>query len=443
MKFYFFSTVPAMHAPAFKAFYGQQNLKVLRVTAAIIGCFSLGLLLLSQLLNFGSPDPVHLFFLKVNTGLALVSLLTLAGTYLPRSGNSFFRSAAYTQGLAFLFGFSYTLSCLSVSFVQQENPKNTLTMYLLGLTAVAILWTFEYWQHLLFVLLTELAFILGLQLLPDLSPSQQLLNYIVSVFLITFFFVVARVSYSFRANHFLQLAEIEAKNQKLQDLGQHRTELMGIVAHDLLSPFASIESMIKLLRKKQLTPEKQQEYFDLLITKCQASRHLINDLLEAARYETDETFETELTDLNQFMEEMHAKWQAQLKDLREITFTRCPAPAFVNLNPERFERILDNLLTNAVKFTPANGQIALSLYQQDQQVALHITDNGIGIPADLQPYLFQRFSRARRKGLLGETSTGLGLNITQQLVAQHKGSISFKSAENEGTTFQVVLPAAP
>jgi signal transduction histidine kinase len=130
----------------------------------------------------------------------------------------------------------------------------------------------------------------------------------------------------------------------------------------------------------------------------------------------------------------------QLKDTRQICFTKTPQPVYAALNKERFNRVIDNLVSNAVKFTPQNGQINLELFPQNGQLQLQISDNGIGIPQNLQPFLFERFTKARRTGLQGEESTGLGLSITQQLVQKHGGSIVVKSSEKQGTAFQITLP---
>ncbi|MFC5271577.1 sensor histidine kinase [Adhaeribacter terreus] len=440
MKFYFFSTVPVSSVPAFKAYYSPQNLKATRISAGIVGSISTILVALNLLFGYESLDANNPFYAQVNLLLAVICGFIFAGSFLPFQKLTFINPKNHIQLLSFAFSFFYTLSCLAVTLVQLESPKSSLTLYLLGLTAVAVLWNFEFRQHLLFIFLIEAAFILGMQTL-QLGPNDQIQNYILSVFLLSFFYVAARLFYSFRANHFMQLQEIEKKNAEIQDISQAKSDILGVVAHDLLSPFASIEALINLLRKQKLPPEKQEQYFELVLSQCRTSRSLINDLLESARYENETSFLTEKTDINAFLEEICTKWKTQVKDLREINFIKPHAPLYANLNKERFSRVLDNLLANAVKFTFENGQITINLARKNKELLLYISDDGIGIPQNLHPYLFQRFSQARRKGLQGEDSTGLGLSITQQLVSQHGGSIKVESAENAGTTFAITLPA--
>jgi signal transduction histidine kinase len=136
------------------------------------------------------------------------------------------------------------------------------------------------------------------------------------------------------------------------------------------------------------------------------------------------------------------EWQSQLQGSRNLHLQLPPAPVYGNLNKERFHRIMTNLLSNAVKFTPTHGTISIKVREGKKDLHVEVTDEGIGIPEKIRPLLFDRFSKARRKGLKGEKSTGLGLSICRQLVEQHGGSINVDSEEQKGTTFHIRLPAA-
>jgi two-component system sensor histidine kinase VicK len=100
---------------------------------------------------------------------------------------------------------------------------------------------------------------------------------------------------------------------------------------------------------------------------------------------------------------------------------------------------VDNLLLNALKFTPAGGSVRVCLTEHAGQPRLTVQDTGVGIPLELQAHLFDKFSQAAREGLAGESSTGLGLFITQQIVRLHGGTIWVESREKEGTTFFIDL----
>ena len=114
-------------------------------------------------------------------------------------------------------------------------------------------------------------------------------------------------------------------------------------------------------------------------------------------------------------------------------------PLHVNLNADSFGRVIDNLVSNALKFTPAGGQISVGLREQAGRVVLTVKDTGIGIPEALQPSLFEKFSPSARSGVSGETSTGLGLYITRQIVQLHCGKLWMESQEGTGTCFFVEL----
>ena len=106
----------------------------------------------------------------------------------------------------------------------------------------------------------------------------------------------------------------------------------------------------------------------------------------------------------------------------------------------QFSRVLDNLLTNALAFTPRGGRIAVALRQKAGRPLLTVQDTDQGIPADLQAHLFGKFSPAARPGLRQEAPTGLGLFITRQIVQRHGGRVWVESTEGQGTTFFVELP---
>ena len=102
--------------------------------------------------------------------------------------------------------------------------------------------------------------------------------------------------------------------------------------------------------------------------------------------------------------------------------------------------ILNNLMSNALKFTKDSGVISLKVKQQPNSILFVFADNGIGIPKKQQKHIFKKFSKAGRPGLNGETSVGLGLNIVKTIVKWHKGNIWFESEENKGTTFFIEIP---
>jgi two-component system sensor histidine kinase VicK len=142
------------------------------------------------------------------------------------------------------------------------------------------------------------------------------------------------------------------------------------------------------------------------------------------------------------LRQLLADWQARDEAAGHRFELHCTSEeVHAELDPVKLRQVLDQLLSNAVKFTPQGGRVAVALAQQPGHVLLSVADEGVGIPERLHPVLFDRFTKARRPGLRGEKSTGLGMFITRALVERHGGRIWFESREGAGTTFYVQLPA--
>ena len=112
----------------------------------------------------------------------------------------------------------------------------------------------------------------------------------------------------------------------------------------------------------------------------------------------------------------------------------------MNLDESKFMQIINNLMTNALKFTKDDGIISLSVKEQHYSVLFTFSDNGIGIPKQFHTSIFEKFTEARRKGLKGEPTGGLGLSIVKLIVEWHKGKIWFESEEGRGVTFHFTVP---
>lgn len=113
---------------------------------------------------------------------------------------------------------------------------------------------------------------------------------------------------------------------------------------------------------------------------------------------------------------------------------------YVKIDTFKIVQVIQNLISNAIKFTHDGGVINISIEEKEADVLVVMADNGIGIPANQQEILFEKFTKARRPGLKGEPSIGLGMSIIKTIVEWHNGKIWFESEENKGTTFYIELP---
>jgi two-component system sensor histidine kinase VicK len=113
----------------------------------------------------------------------------------------------------------------------------------------------------------------------------------------------------------------------------------------------------------------------------------------------------------------------------------------IDINENEFVRVIYNLISNAIKFTPAGGEIKITTkILNDDNLSIEISDTGVGISQELIPIIFDKFSKAARAGVGGEKSTGLGMWIVKHIVELHGGEISVSSREKAGTTFAIILP---
>ena len=113
---------------------------------------------------------------------------------------------------------------------------------------------------------------------------------------------------------------------------------------------------------------------------------------------------------------------------------------YLELDDFKFMQVSNNLISNAIKFTPDGGEITVALEEKEDRVLIRVADTGIGIPEKFHATLFDKFTRARRTGIKGEPSVGLGMSIIKTIVEWHQGKIWFESRENKGTTFFIEVP---
>ncbi len=223
-------------------------------------------------------------------------------------------------------------------------------------------------------------------------------------------------------------------------------EVVTKVGHDLNKYLARIKAYNYLLlsRFEKSLNEEEKSFFDGIEQECDSMYRFIHDLVIADKVRAyDEIHQKEKVFLNAFLKMLTQRYQAtaRIKEI-ELNFEESARNLCAHLHKDTFERAINNLLHNALKFTPAKGKISVRLNTCNchKFVDIVVEDAGIGIPPSLQPYVFDKFTRAGRKGVGGEESNGLGMYITKSIVENHGGCIWFDTIENEGTVFTVRIP---
>lgn len=229
--------------------------------------------------------------------------------------------------------------------------------------------------------------------------------------------------------------------RKLELAGEEKDRILKAVSHDMRSPVNSALALVDILESSadNLT-EEQQEYISLIRKSGENALNLTQDLLEVATLDA-ETLEKELVDIT-------AELITRIKLLRfkaaekqqEIILHTPSNHVSVYVNKEKILRVINNLVNNAIKFSPAGSKITVTMQDNDDQVLFIVKDSGIGIPEQMKAKVFDLFSEAKRFGTAGEQPFGLGLSISKQIAEAHSGKIWFDSIENSGTTFYVSIP---
>jgi len=323
------------------------------------------------------------------------------------------------------------------SFIATSDPRNALTIYLIALCVVSVMCVFEYDELLILLLITEVAFTV-LLLYAHADATSMLYDQLISVVLLSGFFLISRYFYSYKASYHQQIIEIRSKNIEIEKAGEFKNQVLGMVAHDLRNPIGAVESIAMMMELDELD-EDTQDNVNMIKESCVKARDILDDLLEVARNENINVFETQKTEFNYYLKGIVENWRVQ--NDAHITLVSSGNAMNAHINKKKFTRAIDNLISNALKFSKKTDALELHLYQTDGLVSVEVKDHGVGIPHNMIPHIFERFSKAGRPGLRGEQSTGLGLSIVKQIIESHKGTITVSSVVGKGTTFLIQLPA--
>lgn len=239
--------------------------------------------------------------------------------------------------------------------------------------------------------------------------------------------------------------QIDQQKEELIHLNKSKDSILNIVSHDLKNSIGSISSLIEIISVKK-KDHHLDKYYEMITESANKALDLVKDILDVSRYEMED-YELSLEQVNiyELIESYRENMQsyAELKEIH-IHFEHQQKEYPALLNERKFWQIIYNLVTNAIKFTHRNGAIHISTQTEKQNnapwVKICIQDNGIGIDKETIPFLFDKFSKASRKGTEGESTTGLGLSIVKKLTELQKGKISVRSETGKGTEFILMFP---
>jgi signal transduction histidine kinase len=233
--------------------------------------------------------------------------------------------------------------------------------------------------------------------------------------------------------------ELQA-NERLRELDGLKDGFVALVSHEVRTPLTSILGYLELLTELELTDEARS-YATIIGRNSDRLVRLTNDLLFIAQIEDGQlTVERDRVDLGPIIAEALAAAAPRAKtgDVAIADYEEISLP--LTGDGGRLAQLLDNLISNAVKFTPAGGSVEVTAGSSADAVWIEVRDTGIGINADDQERLFNKFFRTQAATRASIQGTGLGLAISKAIAQAHGGSIRVQSVEGEGTTFRVDLP---
>ncbi|MEM9953125.1 MAG: hybrid sensor histidine kinase/response regulator [Chloroflexota bacterium] len=235
----------------------------------------------------------------------------------------------------------------------------------------------------------------------------------------------------------------ENEKQQYERMAQLQRQFIGSATHDLKNPLFVISGyadMIEMLGRQQGN-QQLLSFVESIRRGTNKMSDLVYDILDLLQLESKTRLDRELVDLQDLLETIVRDMQMRATK-KDITLTLHPidkSPT-LNLDRRRINRVLDNLISNAIKYTPTGGAVDVKTHITQQSVQIDIQDTGLGIPSDELATIFEPFQRVNTEEHMAQEGTGLGLSIVKTLVEQHGGSITVESTMGEGSCFSVTLP---
>lgn len=238
--------------------------------------------------------------------------------------------------------------------------------------------------------------------------------------------------------------KLEETNQRLAEVNRIKDDFVSTVSHEFKTPLTSIKGFTTVMLEETPGPLtlEQKRFLTIIANACDRLASLVSDLLDIARLEGGVRMElvpVSIVDALRHCREVH-QWHA---DGRSIEFqVEFPEALPVIRGDERWLRqVLDNLVSNAIKFTPPGGQVLVIGKDRGDAVQITVSDTGVGIAPEDQAHIFEKFYRARNRSAINAPGTGLGLAIAKAVVDKHEGKIWFESEVGRGSKFHLLLPA--
>lgn len=251
---------------------------------------------------------------------------------------------------------------------------------------------------------------------------------------------LADLSHTF--NH---MADTILKNiEDLKEVDKLRRELIANVSHDLRSPMSVIQGYIETMMMKgdKLSNEERQRYLEIIFKSSEKLNHLVADLFELSKLEAKQVrLQQEQFSMNELLQDTAKQYQLKANEKNIKLKTEFSGESLIHADISMMQRVIQNLMDNALKYTPENGEVKIHSSIQEGELAVTVSNSGKGIPQEQLPHIFDRYFMLDKESH-GIDGSGLGLAIVKKIIDIHDAKIQVESQENENTTFTIILPAA-
>lgn len=238
-----------------------------------------------------------------------------------------------------------------------------------------------------------------------------------------------------------QLAEA---NSELQSLHKEKNAFLAVLTHDMRTPLTSIKGYASILHTRELEREQQVKISKVILNSQETLLDIVNNILEIEKYQSGApiVLEREHFDLALLAKDGVESIAASAMEKQiALHCDEVPDPVIISADTSKMQRVLLNLISNAVKYTPEGGEVFVETVANGRFAHFTVRDTGYGIPEDELPTIFDRYSRVKKHQQLA-VGTGLGLAVVKSLVEAHDGEISVSSEVDVGSVFSVKLPLA-
>lgn len=239
-----------------------------------------------------------------------------------------------------------------------------------------------------------------------------------------------------------EAAELTRAKEELERLDRFKTTFMLTVAHELRAPLTALQSFLIAMQEGYIPPDQKEQVLQRAVERAQELLDMVNDLLKLAAVKGEEAGKRDILSLAEVVEKVFAllKVQADAKGVTcALEVCQCP---MVKAHPDQMMQLWTNLISNAIRYTPPDGRVTITLDEEEGWAIGVVQDTGIGIAPEHQEWIFEEFYRTPQAKEIEPHGTGLGLPLVKRIVDGHGGTIAVKSELGRGSQFIFRLPTA-